>query len=206
MILLDEELAIVVDSITTKNTSPISKVATIFNNAFNTFNLYKHKSASRDLHGFQMTKEERKYHAIWINKGGLNPEPNITRLTYKSQGNTLPVSNVNITFPIVDNHSLAAFCFFSSNVKIKNMNMFEKDNFKVLAIDIYKRGQHQRFVIEIDSEFKDIRIKRTDRDSSKRPEGFSLYTLMIIVTGLIFFRITYRSMRNWVYWKFGSGK
>ena len=194
LILLDEELAVVVDFITTKSTSSVSKMATIFNNVANTFQPYKYKLQSKDLFGFQMTKEGRKYHATWISKEGLNPEPNITILTYNSHGKPRPVSNVNITWPIVDNHSLASFCFFSSNVKLNNLNIFERGGSMFLAIDVLKHGRPQQYNIKINSDFKYIRIQRTDKKSSEASKF--LFYLLVSFSVLIAFKITCKTRRN----------
>ena len=200
LILLDEEFAIVVDSITTKKTSRISKFATIFNNVVNGFHPYTHHLPFRLINGFEMTKDKNTYRAIWISKEGQSPEANITTLTYKSLGQTRSVSNANVTLPIIDNHALTAFSFFSSNINIQALSMNEIDGIKILSVDILNYGTQQHFDIQIDAGFKDIYIKRTNKQPKRLQRRVILF-IFLLLTGIILLKYSCKTLIKYFLWK-----
>ena len=201
LILLDEEFAVVVDSIKTKETSSISKVTTLFNNAINSFLPYSKKTDSRTFNGFQMVKDGRQYFAFGITNEGLSPEPNITTLHYKSLAQMIAVSNGNITLPILDNHSLAAFLFHSSHINIQGVDLVQTENSTILAVNVSKSGLHYHFSIQIDSNFQNIRVRRTHPHSSYfLKDTFPFYVFTVLVA-LAILRHTFKVLLSCFFWK-----
>ena len=201
LILLDEEFAVVVDSIKTKGVSSISKVTTTFNNAVNSFHPYSKTTDSRTFNGFQMVKDGHQYFAFGITNKGLSPEPNITTMNYKSLAQTIAVSNANITLPILDNHSLAAFLFYSSHINIQGVDLVQTENSAILTVNVSKSGHHHHFSIQIASDFQNIRVRLAHPHLWYFLEGtFPFYAFTAFVT-LVILRFTFKVLLSCFFWK-----
>ena len=201
LLLFDNEFAVVVDSIKTKETSGISKIMTTFNNAINSFLPYSKKTDSGHFNGFQMVKDRREYFAFWTTEEGLSPEPNLTTLHYKSLREMIAVSNANITLPFIDNHSLTAFLFHTSHISIQGVNLVRTENSVLLNLNASKSGQRNHFRIQIDSDFKNIRVRRTRLLSSHfLNNAFPFYVFTVLVT-LIILRFSFKVLLNCFFWK-----
>ena len=150
--LLDDELAVVIDFIKTKISSNVSKAAMMFNNAVNRLDPYHYPlSFSQNLQGFKMSPGKRSYYCVWISKDGYNPVGKFSTLRYYSKEQLLSVSNVNVSFPVTTNGESAAFLFFSDNIHLKNVQLTKTKSLVQLSLLITKYGQPMAFNITVDS-------------------------------------------------------
>ena len=160
-VLLDDELAVVIDFIKTKISSNVSKAAMMFNNAVNRLDPYQYSlSFSQNIQGFKMSLGKRSYYCVWMSKDGHSPTGKFSALKYYSQKKLLSVSNVNVSFPVKNNEESAAFLFFSDNIQLKNMQLTKTKSSVQLSLSITKYGQLMAFNITVDSTVSDISIKQ----------------------------------------------
>ena len=195
-VLLDDELGVVIDSIKTKMSSNVSKVAMMFNNAVNGLHPFQYSlSSSQNLQGFTMSTSERSYYGVWVSKDGHSPEGTFSTLKYYSQKQLLSVSNVNVSFPISNNEELVTFVLFSDNIQLKNVHLKETKSLGQLSLSITKYGKPMVFNITVDSISSDINIMRIEQFAERKQVTSCMFPFILCFLSLgVSVGI---SLRNW---------
>ena len=191
LILLDEEVGVVVDSIETKDTSSITHVSTLFNNVVNTFYPYQHMLYSKVLQGFKVVLDDVKsLQAVWITKEGLSPRANISTLRYKSQNRMLSVSNVNVSSKITNNQAETTYIFFSNNVNLKQLHLNGNDSTELLLTIINDQNTELTFNIEISEKDSKVRIRTIKHfyHNNTKWEHFLFWLTLLFFIGVGFYK------------------